>query len=301
MLWIIVTIIAHFLNAIVYIVDKHMVSKSVLKPVSYVFYSGIFQILYVVLIPFGFEMPDGKYFLLGIFNGALFILALMTFYKAMRSSEPSRVVPIVGGAIPIFTFIIAYIFLKENLNIWQIGAFLFFTLGGFILSSNTSHGKISLAKGSMLAVAAGFVFAIYFSLIKLASFYTTPFSSFILLQIGGFLASAALLLSKNNRKMIFSAPSTINRKDSMLFIPNKILAAATAIMIFYAISLPGSSVTIINSLQAVQYVFLLVIGFVFSKKIPKFFKEQTSKHVIKRKIIAITLIGIGLVLLAFQG
>jgi len=296
--WILITIIAHFLNATVYIIDKHIVSNTALKPVAYTFYSGVFQILFIALIPIiGFTMPKTEFFILGILNGALFILALLIFYKALRLSEASRVIPVVGATIPIFTVIISYFILGEFLAFKQFLAFLFFITGGFLLSSRLDHGHFKMIKGFLLATVAGFLFALYYTLIKYLYLHLSFFDGFILFQIGGFVGAIFLLVSKNNREKIFSTPKTIKKGTAYLFIPNKIIAAVAAILIFYAISIKDSNVAIINSLQSIQYVFLLFFAIILSKKLPRLYHEQTGSNVITQKIIAIILIGIGLFLL----
>ncbi len=296
--WVLITIVAHFLNAMVVIIDKHIVSNTVLKPVAYTFYSGVFQILFLALIPIvGFAMPETGLFILGIANGALFIFALLIFYKALKLGEASTVMPIVGATIPIFTVLLSYFILGELLAIGQFIAFSFFVAGGFLLSSKLDHGKFSIAKGFLLAVLAGFLFALYYTLIKYLYLRLDFFDGFFLFQFGGFLGAMLLLISKNNREKIFSAPETIKKRTACLFVPNKILAALAATLIFYAISIEGSKVAIINSLQSVQYVFILFFAIVLSKKFPKLYHEQAGEKIIFQKISAIILIGIGLVLL----
>ena len=298
MSWILITIFAHLLNSVVLIIDKHLVSNTVLRPIAYTFYSGIFQILFLAAIPiFGFTFPEISYLILSILVGALFILALLVFYKAVKLSETSRVIPIVGGAIPIFTFCLSYIFLEERLVAGQVIAFILFVLGGVLLSSKLDNGKRIIIKGFYFAILAGFLFAVYYTMTKFLFLKLPFFDGFILLQVGGFLGASTLLILKKNRKIIFSTPKTIKKKTAYLFVPNKILAAIAAIMIFYAISIKESSVAVINSLQASQYVFLLIFAFVLSKKFPNLYKEQISKKVISQKLLAICLIGVGLILL----
>ncbi len=298
MSWILITIFAHFLNAVVMIIDKHLVSNTVLKPVAYTFYSGIFQILFLIAIPiYGFACPEARYAVSGVLIGVLFILALLIFYKAMRLSAASRVIPVVGGAVPIFTFFLSYIFLGERLTLWQMVAFALLVLGGVIISSRFNNGKIAIIKGFSLAVLAGFLFAVYYTATKFLFLSMPFFEGFIILQVGGFLGSLMLLVSANNRKAIFSTSQTVKKKTAYLFIPNKIIAALAAIMIFYAISIEESSVAIINSLQASQYVFLLVLTIFLSKKLPDLYNEQTDKKTIVQKFLAIGLIGLGLTLL----
>ena len=298
MIWILITIIAHFLNATVSILDKHIVSNTTLKPVAYTFYSGVFQVLFLILIPsIGFNLPQSNLLLIGIGTGVLFILTLLIFYKALKISEASRVIPVIGATVPVFTVFLSYIILAEFLTSFQIIAFIFFVIGGFLLSIKHTRGAFSLFPGFKLAILAGFLFALYYTLIKFLYIDLEFFDGFILLQIGGFIGSLFLLISKNNREKIFSTPNTIKKSTAYLFIPNKILAAAASIMIFYAISIEGSKISIINSLQAFQYVFVLFFAIILSKKIPNLFHEQLNKKIIRRKVMAIAVIGIGLFLL----
>lgn len=295
-LWIALAIFAQFLNAVVSVLDKHLVSKTVLRPVSYAFYSGIFQFAYLALIPFGFILPENKYILLAILIGALFTFILVVLYKAIQAAEASRVIPLVGGMTSLFTFSLAYLFLGERLSGGQAAAFVFFSLGAFLLCSKLNHGKTTIIKGVSWAVLAAFLFAVYYVMTKFLFLRVDFMSGFILIQLGGFLGAAALVLRPANRKAIFSASGEVasgDRSTALLFVPTKLLGALSGIVIYYAISL--GSVTVINSLQAVQYGFLLILAVIFSKKLPDFFKEQVGEKVLKRKILAVILIGLGLV------
>lgn len=300
MSWITITIIAHLLFAAAYVIDKHIVSDTKIRPISYTFYSGIFQILYLALIPFvGFRFPDIFYATIGVLNGALFIAALVVFYKALKLGETSRVVPTVGASVPIFTVSLSYVILYQLLSVRQFFAFTFFLLGGVLLSSKFSNGKISAVKGTGLAITAGFLFALYYTLMKLVYEVESIsfFDGFLLIQIGGFLGALLLLLSRKNRLEIFSAPKKMQNKTTTLFISNKILAALAAALLSYAISIEESAVAIINALQGVQYVFIFIIAVILSKKFPSLFQEQLNRNIIAQKIIAIALIGVGLFLL----
>jgi len=301
--WLAITIFAHLLNALVFIIDKHLVSKTVLRPIVYAFYSSIFQFVYLVLIPFGFVWPENKFIIASLFTGALFTLTLFVFYQAMQLAESTRVVPATGGLTPIFTFFIAYLFIGERLGLNQIAALIFFILGGFLLSFKFKHNHLKAIKGIIWIILSAFLFAVYYILMKYIFSYVDFLSAFIIIQLGGFFGALSLLLSGKNQKSIVASVKIdkAERKEmAYLFIPDKLLGALAGFLIPYAISLPGSSVAIINSLQATQYIFLIIFAIILSKKFPLFLKEQTGYRVIKRKIAAIILIGIGL-LIIFRG
>lgn len=300
-LWIAIAIFAQFLNAVVSVLDKHLVSKTVLRPVSYAFYSGIFQFVYLALIPFGFILPEIKYIVLAFLIGALFTFMLVVLYKAIQAAEASRIVPLVGGATSVFTFFLAYLVLGERLAGGQATAFALFATGSFLLSSKSTNGKTTIIKGVSWAILAAFLFAVYYVSTKFLFSRIDFLSGFILIQLGGFFGAAVLVLRPANRKMIFSASREAvsgDRSTALLFVPTKLLGAVSGILIYYAISL--GSVTVINSLQAVQYGFLLMLAVILSKKMPDFFKEQVGEKVLKRKILAIIFIGLGLVILQIK-
>ena len=131
--WIIIAIISHFLTAIVYILDKFIISKTTIRPVIYSFYVGILSSLTVLLIPFGFSLIPAGQIIYSFAAGALFIFATLFFYKSIKSFDISRIIPIIGGLVAIFTLILTYIFLEERLSNNQLIAFALLVFGGVII------------------------------------------------------------------------------------------------------------------------------------------------------------------------
>ncbi len=301
MLWITLTIFAHFLSSVVYIFDKHIVTDTKLRPISYTFYSGIFQISYIATIPFiRFTLPENaEIILICLGNGALFILALLVFYKGLKIGEASRVIPVVGASIPIFTASLAFIILSERLDQRQLLSFAFLVFGGSLISAKFVNGKIYAIKGLALAMAAGFLFALYYTLLKFLYINADFASAFIIIQIGGFLGALSLLMTQKNRLEILSVSKSRSKFSGALFVFAKLTAAIAAITLNYAISIEGSKITIINSLQSVQYVFLLLFAFILAKKMPSFLNEQFTRSVAAQKIISVLLIVAGLYFLAY--
>lgn len=308
--WIPLTVLGHFLNALAATIDKHLVSNTTLKPVVYAFYSGIFQIIYLLAIPIiaylapeiSFRFPSWGLFLLTVTDGALFIAALILLYKATEKSEVSRITPIVGTAVPLFTLMLSTIFLGQYLTDRQLIAFAFFVIGGFIISANFNKGKIYHEKGLKFAILSGFLFASYYIIMSFVYTQGVNFwSVFVILQFGNFIGAMCLLIHPASRKLILNNSGKNLKikpkktKTSFLFLADKIFAAIAAMLINYSISI--GNVTIINSLQATQYVFILFLTFILSKKIPRYFQENIKKEILVQKIMAIILITVGLFLI----
>jgi hypothetical protein len=66
-------------------------------------------------------------------------------------------------------------------------------------------------------------------------------------------------------------------------------------MLNWAISL--GNVALINSLQGVQYVFLILIVFFLSTRYPKYLHEELGGGVLVQKVIGVSLVCTGLYML----
>ena len=303
MSWLLIAIIAHFLFALVFVFDKFFISKTVLNPISYAFYTGILQIFVLILIPFGFKIPSSGQIAISFIAGALFTLAVLFLYKSFQLGEISIMTPLVGGGVPVFTLILNYSFLGERLSFDQLIAFFLLVLGGVVIiwprksKLSAEKKKTSLSVKLTLALLAAFLFASSFVLTKFIFDQQSFISGFIWIRIGGFLMAVLFLFWPGNYQKIFRTTKSVRTKTAALFVSNKLLSSLAFILLNYAIFL--GKVTLVNALQGVQYAFLLVLAVVLSIKFPQFLKEQISQGAIIQKIIAILLISFGLAVLAF--
>lgn len=300
--WLIIAITSHFLTAIVFVIDKFIVSKTVLRPTVYSFYVGILGGLTILLFPFGFNLIPLGQIIISFIAGFLFILATLFFYKAVQMTEVSKIVPIIGGAIAIFTLILTYLFLDERLTFYQFIAFFLLVFGGIIIlwpKGNIINGKIIKAldiKKLLFAFLAALFFAGSYVLTKLI-FTEQPFiNGFIWIRLGGVLGACLLLVLPRNRRIILNVSKVIKVKTVGLSVFSKSLSAFSFVLLNYAIFL--GSVTLVNALQGVQYIFLLIMAFFLSAKFPQIIKEQIGKGVIFKRVIGILFIFAGLIILA---
>ena len=175
-------------------------------------------------------------------------------------------------------------------------------LGGIVILWPRKDKKISELTGTslqglMVAILAAFLLAGSFVLTKFIYTYQPFINGFIWIRFGGVLAACLIFLWPNNRQVILERTKSLKIKTISLFLSNKVLASIAFILLNYAIYL--GSVTLVNALQGVQYIFLLIIAIILSKKFPQILREQISRGIITQKVIAILLIGLGLGILAF--
>lgn len=294
MSWIIAVIIGHFLNAISYVLDKVLLTKSIDNPFAFTFYIGVLGLLGIVLIPFGFEIPSLVQIAINLFAGATFIAALLFFFLALKDAETSRIVPFIGAGVPVATLIFELLFLDFRLTTYQLVAFSILVLGTILIT--VEKKKVSSQKNSWRtwasALLAALFFAASFGLTKVA-FDTQPFiSAFVWIRFGSFLFPLIFLFFSSARTAIIQTFPLLRTKEGGLYLLAQGFGAVGFIFINYAISL--TSVSIVNALQGVQYALLLIMAIIGTIFYPKLLKESMDRTTIVLKVIAVCIIGVGL-------
>lgn len=298
-MWLIITIFSYLLNAIVSVIDKFLISKKIPEPVTYSFFIGILSIFALFLFPFGqIAIPSLETIFISIFTGILFILALLFFFQSLRVNEASRVVPIIGSFIAPLTVILSSLILKEKFSSQAILAIIFLIIGGFLISFIFNKNRTSFISCWHLVLLTSFIFALSFVLTKLIYSRESFVNGFIWIRIGSFIFALSFLIIKKTRKIIFESFKEVKKETSILFLANQGISAVSFLSLNFAISL--GSVSLINSLQGLQYIFVFLMALLISKKYPYLFKEETNFQVIIQKIVGIILIFIGLFILAFN-
>ncbi len=190
MSWLLVAILSYLILAVVSLVDKYLLTNSIPNPKVYVFYVGILGILVLFLAPFvGFYIPEKSQIVLGLLAGAVFIYALFWFYKTLQLFETSRVVPAIGGLVPLFTFGLIYLFSygREVLSLREFIAFILLILGSILI--NLKKEKLINLKSFKFSALSAFLLSLSFVLIKYVYLAQPFWNGFIWRSIGGFLAS----------------------------------------------------------------------------------------------------------------
>lgn len=318
-MWLFITVAAYFINAGVYVADKFLLSKKIHSSIAYAFYVGVWSVFNAGLLFFRPWTPNLRELILDLLAGFLFLVTLVFWYKALHQSEASRVVPIVGALVPLFSFILSFVFLGETLSEKQFLAFIILISGGVLIS--VKQTKIYLYKkiitrfreiigdiagevpagaqpASRLIVnsaAAAVFFACYYVLMKYIYTYQPFIGSFVYSRLGSFLGVLLLLFVPDWRRLIVEQQKGAKTpKNLFFFLIVRLLAAAAFIMLNWAISL--GDVAIVNALQGAQYLFLFLIILLISARFPKVLNEQLGGGVFLQKLIGTVMVSLGLYL-----
>lgn len=319
-MWLAIAVGAYFINAGVYVADKFLLSKKIHSSIVYASYVGMWSIFNFALLFFAPWIPTFHELSIDLLAGLLFLGTLVFWYKALHQSEATRVVPIVGALTPIFSFLLSYIFLGDTLSERQLLAFLILIYGGVLVSVKKTrfykikeiNEKIKIIFGDLFggihaqfrptqrliinSIISALFFAGYYVLIKYI-YMNQPFiGGFVWSRLGTFLGVILIFFMPGWRKMIMNHQKKARApKNLFFFLAIRLLAAAAFIMLNWAVS--RANVSLINSLQGTQYVFLFLLIMFLSSKHPKILEEEMGGGVLLQKIIGVLLVGTGLYML----
>jgi len=271
------------------------------RPVVYCFYMGVLSLFGLVFAFFGPVSFETKDIIAGVLVGGFFMLPLYIMYKAVFLNEASRVGPAIGALTPIFVSLFSYFFLGERLYKNEVFAFIILVLGGILIffefnGNDWKNAKFQAYRILRVSALAAFLFGIYFVLLKLVYTHDNFISGFVWTRLGSFLTAFLFLIPRSNRQLIFGETKILKPKLGILVAANKTISGIAFALLNYAIAL--GSVTLVNAMQGLQYVFLLILVVVLSHKYPQILSEAVSKKTLAQKIIAVVLIGLGLAIMA---
>ncbi len=268
MLWLYLALIAYFLNALSFIVDKYLLSSPIPQPFAYAFWVSILSISAVALIPFGIAVPSLNYFLIALFSGAAFFGALVFFYRSVKQGDVAVSATNTGVFTVLFSYIFSYFILGERLSHANFYAVGLFVLGLVFLG---------LAGRAVLGYAAlsGMFFSLSFVLLKFTFNYfshVVPDHFHVFLngifwtRIGFVLVVLVPLLFSSIRKEVVASFRQAPPKSRIVFVLNKVLVGAGFLLLYYAIGL--GDVVVINALMGFQFIFVLILTLVAQRKFP---------------------------------
>lgn len=300
--WLLVTILSYFFLALVALFDRYFLIGPLPDPWAYTFYIGILWLFVSLpLIFFGPQLQGFEVLVLGILTGLIRIFAILFLAKGISESEISRVVPAIGGFLPIFTFLFFSIFLPQTelFTPFSLLAFFLLLLGSVLISLKEFSFRIFNFKNLKYPTLSAFLFAVNFFLTKILYLKTNFITGFFLILVGGGIGAILFLVFPKVRGEIFRQRP--NLKLSGFFLLGQAMGGLGVLCQFYALFLAKPyQVPLINALEGIRYVFLLLFVFLLSIWKPHLLQEEIKGKILYQKIFAVISIGVGLTILALQ-
>ena len=293
MAWIYLVIFAQFLNALVVLIDKHIVtSKTFIKPITYTFFVSVLSVPVVILLPFGLiSFPTFNILSISLSIGLSYVFSIFFLYKGLAKADASDVVPVMGTLAAITSFVFGALLLNEKLSEDFVIAFVLLVLGTSLMSYFRFSRKVLF-----YSVASGVLFGLSSVFIKLIFFETYFLNGFFWSRMGNVFGALLLICWPSNLKTVMSGIRQSNSGTRWLVLGNKFLAGIAFLLIFLGIKL--GDISLVNALNGAQFIFILLFAFMFSGKFPNYLYENVHhKETVLQKILALKFIIIGLAFL----
>lgn len=306
MTWALVALLGYFFNAVSAVFDKYLLSDRIPTPSVYAFFVSMFSLFALGFIPFGFHFSTLETTVTLLFSGMTFVYGLVAFYAAVKQHEVSRVAPLVGTLVSLVAF--GAVFLpgiagEKALESWYTVALLLLIIGGLLISFD-----LPLRRGehiSRFVLLAGILMGVSLLFLKQGYAGTNFVSGVVWSRLGMVLAGISLLIVPRFREQIFTQFRGFKHRSDRatttggLFVLNKTTAGVATLLLSYATYL--GSVSFVQALSGMQYVFILMMMIPLSLRYPAIFGEKLYFWDWFQKAVAVIIIGTGLWLATQSG
>lgn len=288
---ILIAILAQVLLGTSLLVDKFFLKEERRgRAMTYVFWIGVLNVFGLALAPFGFSLPSAPIIALSLLTGGVFLGALLAYYVAIERSEISGSAPLLGGFAAIATFAASSFLGNYALDVTEGFSFVLLALGGFfILGSSRVHFSKIFGWIILAAVLFGLGNGLQKMIFESSGFVT----GFTLTKFGTFLAALALLAIPSLRNNIFSSTKAEGRTQRALYVGNRLLAGAGALLVFLAIHKADAS--LVEALSGFRYVWVLGGVALLTRFRPRILAEPLGRFAKVLRAIGVfaILLGIG--------
>jgi len=290
--WILFSVLAASIWAVVNIIDKYLIEKHVRKPLVILLIFGILSLFVSAFIFFyhGFDELSFYNMLMAFVGGSLYVLGAFFYFKAVQIEEISRIVPLFFLS-PLFLLFPAVFLLGETLTLHKYLGIFLLVLGAVLITTKNPN-NIGKKKAVKLMVLATLCFSSYTFVTKYLLGFADYWTVFSYLKIGSFISlipffciyhSSLTSLFKKSKRVIalISFNEALNLLATVLFT----IAAASGFIV------------LVNALGSVQPFFVLLYTIILSIFYPRILKEEITKSTISLKLIAIIMMFIGVILI----
>ena len=182
---------------------------------------------------------------------------------------------------------LAFIFLHQDLPRAFLPAFILLVIGTVLIS----HFKLTW-NSLGLVVVSGVFFAASAVLIKLIFQETDFINGFFWSRMTNVIGALSLLIVPANRRAIFHGYRSSSQKLKWLVVSNKALSGVAVFLTLAAISL--GSVSVVQAMAGLQFVFLLGFGYLSAAWFPAIFKGEIHAHQFPHQVYGTLCIMAGL-------
>lgn len=306
--WILLATAGQFMNAVVAVLDKYIVSdeKALPRPFVYAFYSclltGFWAVIFFLgLIPqfaalgmpsfVNVQFPTIQVLSMAFLSAYTFFMALVSMYDALRNSDAAVVMPIIGTISALSTFGLSYVFLGSALTQGHIIGILMISFGTLLVARTIPTWSVILH-----VVHSGIFFALHYIVMKGLFIETSFDDGFFWSRVSFVLFALSLLMVPVYWDKIKEQSKTTTKKTGVLVLATKVLAGVAAFLLLKATDL--GEVSVVQALDGIRFVFILLITAMLAHWLPASATDRDLRpQVFFRRFLFIIIITSGFFML----
>jgi len=297
MKWLFYAVATPFLNSLDSLGEKLLIDKHVKNAIVIVFNEGLIFLIFglSILLWHKVEILSFTQTSILLLSGMLFIYYLIPYFKALKSEETSRVIPLFQF-IPIIVLVLSYVFLHELISGKQILGFFVVFAGAFLLSAEKLDAKIFRPrKAFWYMLFSSFLYGLTPILFKFIVVNTDFWTAFFYQAIGGGIGAVTLFVYSPYRRAFVNESLKLPFKSWGIMTLNQVATVVAELSASFAFSI--APVALVSVVTGTQPLFTLIFAIILSRFFPQIIKENISKGALGIKFSSIFLILVGISLI----
>ncbi|WP_207936534.1 EamA family transporter [Pseudomonas sp. 51_B] len=301
MTWLYFALLAPLFWSLSNIVDKFAINHITSNCISFIFLLSIGNIFFAGAIYAYFQPTDLDLHIavINICSGLAIFLQYFAYSYSLEDMDVSVVIPI-HQSEPIFVLAASILIFHAIPTSWQVAGFAMIVVGILILcmSRQTIRGLGHPRHVVILLVSAFFgavSTVISDEILQLKSLESVLIFNFAGYALGGML----LLLVPKWRRLITNDLKTLNLKQFGIFGVTNIFDVGGYVFFMAALA-AGGGAALVSVVVSIHPLFVLALGFLATKLLPKFIAEDIAPGGVVRKFLSIVIIVVGVAVISLQ-
>jgi uncharacterized membrane protein len=294
--WAFFALIGTFVWSLVNIADKILKDRYFKGSLPLTAAMGISPlVISLLLLPiFGFPSFPISLFISVVVAGLLNTIGVYFYVRAMDVEEASRVVPLLNLS-PLYTLVLAALFLGESLSPASYAAFALILAGGLLLSGHKIGHSFKLSPALFFILVSMLFISVMNVIVKNVFSEQYFWQLYMLLTFSIGLGQVLFFVLPSVRKGFLSDTRAKGLPVLLLLFTEGALSCVARALSSFGILL--GPLTMNSVFISFQSLFVLVFATLISVWFPSLFKEDLSAKSILLKVLAIIVMALGLYLL----
>ncbi|MFB6217445.1 MAG: EamA family transporter [Candidatus Aenigmatarchaeota archaeon] len=288
MLWIAFTVLSAAVMASANLFGKYVIDKEVKDPITSAGVTGmsLFTVLGIISVVTSRTLFSLEIIIPSMGVGFFYSLALSTYYSGIKREDASRFIPTLSTTT-IFTVLLAFLFLGELFTPGVYAGILLVIAGSVFVSLRGLRHFQSLS-GFVIAIVSALIFSMRDIFLKFSTGNASFWQVLTWASVGGLIVSLFFIFSRKG------FTKKITKGEEHLLAVGFLSAVAYTL---YAKAVSLGPVSLVSSVFKVKIIMVFASSTAISYMYPKIIKERLDRYTLLQKVIAISLILVGVVVI----